>query len=283
MIAFVPAARGGEVMRRRAAWTVAGAMLLPPVFALAPVTGLPAERRAPVPPVPVADTHPVPVVPRVPILLYHRIGPAEGPWPQLYVGLPAFARQMAALAGSGARSLTVDEVVQAAAHGTRFAGGAFAITFDDATRDQYELAFPILVRHRLKATFFVSPGLIGRPGYMTWAQIREVAASRLVAIEAHTVSHADLTELDPERARDEISGSKRLLERQLGISVDHFAYPFGKHDAAVAGLVRRAGFHSALTTAYGVTRRLAEAFTWGRMSVHGHYKPKDLVAVVRSD
>jgi peptidoglycan/xylan/chitin deacetylase (PgdA/CDA1 family) len=44
------------------------------------------------------------------------------------------------------------------------------ITFDDGYLDNYELAFPILRRHRLAAAFFISTGFIDRPRMPPWEE-----------------------------------------------------------------------------------------------------------------
>ena len=73
-------------------------------------------------------------------------------------------------------------------------------------------------------------GAEGRGGYraMTADELRRLAASPLVTVGAHTVTHSALSVL-PERAqREEILGSKRELEALLEREVTVFSYPFGK-------------------------------------------------------
>jgi peptidoglycan/xylan/chitin deacetylase (PgdA/CDA1 family) len=50
--------------------------------------------------------------------------------------------------------------------------GRFALlTFDDGYRDNYTLAFPILKRHGVGATFFVSTGFLDQPHIAWWDEI----------------------------------------------------------------------------------------------------------------
>ena len=52
--------------------------------------------------------------------------------------------------------------------------GGVAITFDDGYRDNYTLAFPILKRYQVPATFFICPALVeSRSGYW-WDDIYEL-------------------------------------------------------------------------------------------------------------
>src|SRR5690606_10926871 len=47
--------------------------------------------------------------------------------------------------------------------------GLAALTFDDGFRNQYEVAYPILKRHQIPATFYVCSGLVESGAYIwTW-------------------------------------------------------------------------------------------------------------------
>ncbi|MBN2387710.1 MAG: polysaccharide deacetylase family protein [Anaerolineales bacterium] len=89
---------------------------------------------------------------------------------------------------------------------------------------------------------------------LSWAQLKQLAADPLVTIGAHTHSHYVLNRLSEAEARHEITESKRLLEKHLGVEVTHFAYPYGSHWEAGERefrLAQEAGFRSAVTTRFG--------------------------------
>lgn len=50
-------------------------------------------------------------------------------------------------------------------------GRSILLTFDDGYRDNYELAFPLLRRHRLRATFFLTTGFLDRPRVPWWDEL----------------------------------------------------------------------------------------------------------------
>lgn len=216
---------------------------------------------------------------RVPILLYHHVGPAGAAWRSLFVSLPQFARQMAAIAKSGATTLSMDELYDAVRHGTSFPNGAIAVTFDDATEDQYLFVYPILRQYRLHATYFVPAGFVGRPGYLTWAQLKEMVSSGLVDVEAHSITHRDLTTLGDQQARNEIAGSRAILRERLGVRARQFAYPFGKFNARVEAIVRAAGYESAVTTRYQWAHPIGSPLRWGRMEIHDSNAPANLASL----
>ncbi|MCA1831421.1 MAG: polysaccharide deacetylase family protein [Actinomycetota bacterium] len=216
---------------------------------------------------------------RVPILLYHHIGPVTGKWRSLYVSLPQFARQMKAIATSGAQTLSMDDLYDAVRNGRSYTSGAIALTFDDATEDQYTLAFPILKQYRLHATLFVPTGLVGRPGYVTWAQLSEMKRSGLLDVEAHSVSHVDLTQLTAHQVLRELRLSSSTLRRKIGVRARQFAYPFGKFDANLESLLRKAGYESAVTTRYQWSHPIRSPYEWGRMEVHDTNAPANLASL----
>jgi peptidoglycan/xylan/chitin deacetylase (PgdA/CDA1 family) len=81
---------------------------------------------------------------------------------------------------------------------------------------------------------------------LTWPMLREIAAAN-ITIGAHTCNHLLLTLENVEKVTLEIANSKRALEEGLNLSIDHFAYPDGRYNDQVIGIVRAAGFRSAST------------------------------------
>lgn len=200
----------------------------------------------------------------------------------------------------------LDEILSRVLGNSRTSNGLVALTFDDGFRNNYTVAYPILRKLCLPATFFVCPGLIGRsrsiwthemrtrlkhlepddrkrfyhmagvydvedtrrvvtwlktipvrsreqveeeihkltPGFsfseeeherfdlMNWDELMALDRS-LVAVGSHTLSHPDLTLIEPPRLQLELSASRKQLEERLGRAVYHLAYPFGAFNEAV--------------------------------------------------
>jgi len=88
---------------------------------------------------------------------------------------------------------------------------------------------------------------------LTWQEIRHLSAAGL-SVCAHSRSHANLSRLTPQQARQEIVGAQQDLRRELGQTWPIFAYPFGQPtdlDQASAEILRDAGFQAAMTTISG--------------------------------
>lgn len=129
-----------------------------------------------------------------------------------------------------------------------------AITFDDGTKGQYEYAFPALAARGMTATFYVTTDWIGRPGFMTWAHVREMAASGM-SIQSHTCSHPFLSELDADGVRSELVRSKQMLDSELSQDTSEIAFPGG--DAPASGvryIIREAGYGTAVGSRWGLNR-----------------------------
>jgi hypothetical protein len=116
------------------------------------------------------------------------------------------------------------------------------ITFDDGHISNYEHAFPLLERFKLKATFFVLAGEIGDArNQISWSQARELAAAGH-SVQSHGWSHRMLTRCGPEEMELELKGSKRKIEDRLGREVVAFSAPGGRLDERVVAACARAGY-----------------------------------------
>lgn len=102
------------------------------------------------------------------------------------------------------------------------------ITFDDGRDTDYAFAVPLLEKYGLKATFFVTAGLIeNRPGFMTWEQIKELAALGH-DVQSHGWSHALLNRVDERSLYEELSRSREELQARIGKPIDAISLPGGR-------------------------------------------------------
>ena len=114
-------------------------------------------------------------------------------------------------------------------------------SWDDAQEIDLRLA-EVLSKHGLRGTFYAARDYMDSLGPDA---LRRLAETHEVG--AHTLTHADLTAMPVERAREEIAGSKQWLEDALGRDVAMFCYPLGRFNPAVKAEVRGAGFAGART------------------------------------
>lgn len=105
------------------------------------------------------------------ILMYHRVAAEDcDPW-DLCVSPERFEDQLRCLARDY-RVVALTELL--AEHlNRRLSDGTVAITFDDGYADNLHAAAPLLVRHGLPATFFVTSGAIGSPREFWWDRLEK--------------------------------------------------------------------------------------------------------------
>ena len=139
------------------------------------------------------------------------------------------------------------------------------LTFDDGYEDFYTDAMPIIKKYKVKAVQYVISGVIGKPNYMSKGQLKEVIDTGLVEIGAHTVDHYNLLKLPLNDSLTQIRQSKEALEKEFGISVTTFAYPYGHYNESLQRLVGEAGFDTAVTMDRGYTVKKAEQYSLRRI------------------
>lgn len=210
---------------------------------------------------------------QVPILLYHYIranpDPRDVAGRQLSVPPAEFARQMDWLAAHGYHPTTLERARLSLENASYLPAKPVILTFDDGYADLYTAAYPVLKRHAFPAMAFIPSSYPGRPGYVTWAQLREMAGSGLLFVGSHTVGHIDLTRVGRDQAATEIARSKAELEDRLGQPVQYLAYPNGHSTAALQALTRTSGYNGALGVWTGSSLTFSSRYNWPRITVQG--------------
>jgi peptidoglycan/xylan/chitin deacetylase (PgdA/CDA1 family) len=124
------------------------------------------------------------------------------------------------------------------------------LTFDDGHASHFELVAPLLNRYRFTGTFFVTTGLVGRPGYMTWEQIRKLVFLGM-EVGSHGATHRPLTGLSADDVRQELVGSRERLAQELGVPIQAMAAPGGFWNQAVADASKDAGYEAVWVSEIG--------------------------------
>jgi len=102
------------------------------------------------------------------------------------------------------------------------------LTIDDAFSSFYENAWPILKKEKIPFILFVSTQPVGKYGYMTWEQIKEVEKEDFAFIGNHSHSHEYLVEYNFNEFKKDIDTSIRIFNNNIGYNPIFFSYPFGE-------------------------------------------------------
>ena len=158
----------------------------------------------------------------------------------------SFDLQLGSLRSTGMRGASVG-----AAAGDKNHEPHVVLTFDDGCESDLVIAAPLLAAHGCTATFYVTTGFLGRRGFLTPGQLRELADLGF-EIGCHAATHRYLIDLPSSEFEREIGGAKKTLEDITGRSVEHFSCPGGRWDDRVLRAVSTAGFLSMATSDIGV-------------------------------
>ena len=183
------------------------------------------------------------------VLIYHRVGRRSA----IEVDLPraAFADQMAFLAAH-TTVVGLSDGLARLADPSPERERLVAVTFDDGTADFADEALPEIVAHEVPVTLYVATDFVerglpfpddGTP--ISWAALRDAAATGFVDIGSHTHGHALLDRLPTGEIDAELDRSIDLIGERVGVRVDHFAYPKAVMGSPAADAAVRARFRSA--------------------------------------
>jgi len=98
-------------------------------------------------------------------------------------------------------------------------------------------------------------------------ELKQLAASTLIEIGAHTVAHAPLTKVSPERCAQEIAPSQAALHDTLGREVTSFSFPFGMHNKSTMRSARDAGFDCSCTVVEDIVTPRTDPYRIPRIQV----------------
>lgn len=200
--------------------------------------------------------------------MYHVIAapPAGVAFPELFVRPADFARQMEWLAHRGFRAVTLRQVYSYWLMGSPLPLRAVVISFDDGYLSQATKALPVLRKLRWPGVLNLKVNAVQKLNLPLW-RVRALIAAGW-EIDAHTITHPDLTAVDDAQLWREIHGSRVALQNMLHVPIEFFCYPSGRYNAHVIAAVRRAGYHGATTTHYGLAQP-AKPYELSRVRING--------------
>ena len=124
------------------------------------------------------------------------------------------------------------------------------LCFDDAIRDQYEIARPLLNEFGFGATFFIAekpespqdPGFEDKTAYMDWKQIRQLQNEGF-EIANHTKNHLfGLQDMERKKFVEEVRLMEEEFENHQIKKPVSFAYPSGIANSNAVGFVHELGY-----------------------------------------
>jgi peptidoglycan/xylan/chitin deacetylase (PgdA/CDA1 family) len=121
----------------------------------------------------------------------------------------------------------------------------------------------------LSSIWRISPNPDGQ-AFLSWDEVREMAASNLITFGSHTAGHRILTTLTDDEIHDEIDESRKRLiaEQAVDPSFIPFCYPNGNYNDKIVSVVQNIGYNLAVTTKRGWNELGSAPFTLRRIGIH---------------
>lgn len=219
---------------------------------------------------------PIPV--RVPILMYHKVGPVA--YSEYWVARDRFGAQMRALKAYGYTAVTLQDVMDYRAGVASPPAKPVVITFDDAYQNLLTDAYPELESAGVEtATSFVPTGKVGGNNawdtddnnpvipHLTWDDIHSLDSTGRIVFESHTVTHPYLRTVGSQTLNYELTASAETLEDELGHRPRFISWPYGQTNSPIESAARTADYFAAVVAWDGVEETCANKWELSRVYV----------------
>ena len=204
--------------------------------------------------------------PQVRILTYHRVGNNSHP---LNVLPNHFEKQMRYLSEEY-QVICLEDLYYWMIGKLKLPAKAVIITFDDGYDNNFSCAFPILQKHGLSATIFLTTGRLEKKVkqdlMLTWDHIQEMSDYG-IQFGVHTIDHSCLTRLSSEEAEKQIRIPKAIIEDRISKRVIFFCYPSGYYNQHIKYLVKMSGYLGACSQIPGANVRSTDHYLLRRTEI----------------
>ena len=144
------------------------------------------------------------------------------------------------------------------------------ITVDDAFSSFYENAWPFLKKNKIPFILFVSTEPVGKYGYMSWSQIKEIEKENFAFIGNHSHSHKYLVNYKFNDFKKDIDKSIKIFNEKLGYNPILFSYPFGEYSMEQKNYIKQ-NFKYAFGQHSGVIDLTKDKFELPRFPINEKY------------
>ena len=185
------------------------------------------------------------------ILQYHHVS-SETP-AVTSISPEKFKAHIETIITQGYQVMPLTTIVDGLKKGGNLPDKAVAITFDDAYKNIFTHAFPILKKYRLPFTVFVATDYIAESStqFLSWDELREMSINGAF-IANHTASHSHLLRRQQgetqsqwlNRVEQEILIAEKALHKNInsGPVQKLLAYPYGEYDTNIQRIIKKLGY-----------------------------------------
>lgn len=180
----------------------------------------------------------------IPVLMYHYFSEGKSSASESnYLSVDVFEEQIKALLKNGYTPISFYDLKQFMDGKADLPSKPILITADDGYLNNYTLAYPILKKYNVQATFFVSTAFVGEKtvnDHFSWEDALKMEKSGLIDIQIHGHDHTRFTSLSTQDISYQVSMALGLIEKYLGKrDVRAVAYPEFKHSTQTVSLLSK--------------------------------------------
>lgn len=206
---------------------------------------------------------------KIPIIMYHYVGYVkdqnDSNRKKLSVSPIQFESHLKQLRQARYDTYFVRDIPAILAGTIEYSTQSAVLTFDDGYDDFYFTVFPLLKKYHMRATVYVITNFVGKKGFLSEGQIRELIDSGIVEIGSHTLDHLYLKKTSREVSKRQIEESKNYFFKTYGLRVHTFAYPFGAFSEDTMQQVKKAGYTAAVSVISSEQQSTDTVFILGRV------------------
>ena len=158
-------------------------------------------------------------------LMYHRFN--ESKYPSTNIQMEIFQDQIKIIKNSDYEFYNPNDFVEK--FNVPKIKKKILITIDDGFQSFYLEAWPYLKKNKIPFVLFISTEPVGKRGYMTWDQIREIESEEFAFIGHHSHTHKYLIDETNKQFVLDIEKANKIFFKELGYIPNLFSYPFGEY------------------------------------------------------
>tara|TARA_A100001011_G_scaffold152437_1_gene160907 strand:+ start:227 stop:1270 length:1044 start_codon:yes stop_codon:yes gene_type:complete len=200
-------------------------------------------------------------------IMYHRF--EENKYPSTNIKVEDFKKHIEMMRGSDIKFVNPSNFKEELVNNKK--ERKVLLTIDDGYQSFYENAWPILKKSKIPFILFVSTREVGKNGYMSWDDIREIEKYDFVEIGNHSHSHDYLIDFVDQEIENDLKKSIDIFKKELGKNSIFFSYPFGEYSSNLKNIVIDLGFKYAFGQHSGVTDLTKNLFEMPRFPINEKY------------
>ena len=199
-------------------------------------------------------------------LMYHRFN--ESKYPSTNIQMDIFEKQIEIIEKSDATFINPKDLDSefSKVHKTKL----ILLTIDDGFFSFYNNAWPFLKSKKIPFILFISTREVGKFGYMSWNQIREIQNSNIGVIGNHSHSHDYLVDFNNGKIKKDIDQSIKIFKKEIGYNPTYFSYPFGEYSSDFINIIKN-NFNFAFGQHSGVIDLSKDKYQLPRFPINEKY------------